>query len=137
MNVMVAMMSGPPERALLCAGLCEECQQELEDAAGLVGAMRKVTVIPARDAEHPREIQHCAADGCSGRDASPDSPERKQMDRNEGNAAEPFDLGWLSGLRTRVGGGGFVHDADGPVAVRRSAKAQSCSSPGTFRVRVR
>ena len=56
-QMMVAVMGGPPERALLGGGLREEGEPELPEPVELVGAMTEVPVVPARHAEHPQVVR--------------------------------------------------------------------------------
>src|SRR5216684_1484494 len=62
MAVMVAMVGGPPEHALLRRGGGHEGDDELEDAAGLEGTVRKITVIAGGDKEHAHNQQAEASD---------------------------------------------------------------------------
>ncbi len=57
MAVMVAMMGGPPEHAFLRRRGGHEGDDELEDAAGFEGAVRKIAVIAGGDKEHAHDQQ--------------------------------------------------------------------------------
>ena len=51
MQMMVAVLGRPPQHALLHGALREEGEDELEDAAGRIGAVREVAVIAGADRE--------------------------------------------------------------------------------------
>ena len=55
--VVVAVVRGPPEHALLRAGLGPECEHELEDASGLEAPVRSVPVVSDRRPRHPRVVE--------------------------------------------------------------------------------
>jgi hypothetical protein len=59
-EMVLAMMGGPPKRALLDRGRAPEGEQELHRPSGLERTVRKVTMIPAGDEEHPHEVEHTA-----------------------------------------------------------------------------
>ena len=60
--VMMAVMGGPPEDAFLGGGHGHEGDDELEGAAGFVGAMREIAVIAGGDPEHPDRDEGHAGD---------------------------------------------------------------------------
>src|SRR6202789_3701597 len=90
--MVMAVMGGSPKRPLLPAGTAQEGQDELENPAGLVGAVGKVTVVNTRDGEHP-DVIHEKAHGNRGpansgeNGANPDHVHTK-----EGDAAAPVNL---------------------------------------------
>jgi hypothetical protein len=90
--VVVAVMGSPPQRTALGAGLRQECEHELKHAAGLVGAVGKVSVVDTGHREHADEVQRHAADGRRRGDTGPDGSESEQMDGNEGRHAQPADF---------------------------------------------
>ena len=55
--VVKAMVSGPPQDALLPRTLCQKCQKKLPTPSKLVGSMTEITVISSGDAEHPHHIR--------------------------------------------------------------------------------
>lgn len=57
MRVVVAMMSGPPQRTFLICRATDESQDELKDAACFVRAMREVTVITSRYSKDTKTIE--------------------------------------------------------------------------------
>ena len=84
MAVMPPVLGRPPQHAALGRGLGQEGEQELSDAAGLVGAMREVAVIPGPDPEHPQHVQRAAEDQRRRRDPGPDRGEAGQMHQEKG-----------------------------------------------------
>src|SRR5712691_5973316 len=58
--VMVAVVRGPPQHALLRGGGGHDGDDELKRAAGLKGAMGKVAMVPGRDKKHPHVKQRQA-----------------------------------------------------------------------------
>src|SRR5207245_7586301 len=58
--VMVAMMRGPPQHALLRGRHGHECYDELEDSAGFKRPVRKVAMIAGGDEEHTHYQQRQA-----------------------------------------------------------------------------
>src|SRR5271167_3711828 len=54
--VMMPVMGRPPKGPLLAATGSPKGHQELEEAAGLIGPVRKIAMINARDGEHAGEI---------------------------------------------------------------------------------
>src|SRR4029077_5401620 len=57
MAMVLAVVSGPPERPLLHGAASQTRQDKLKPAAGLVRAMGKVAVISGRDAEHAYKVK--------------------------------------------------------------------------------
>lgn len=62
MFMVMPVMRGPPERAFLCGSAADEGEDELEEATGLVAAMREVAMESSRDAEFTDE-EHDDAEG--------------------------------------------------------------------------
>src|SRR4029434_6986514 len=60
MQVMVAVLGGPPQHALLGGALRQQGENELECAAGRKGAMREVAMIAGPDGEDAPPIEHDA-----------------------------------------------------------------------------
>jgi hypothetical protein len=60
MQVVVAVLGGPPENALLGAALSEESQTELKHPTGGVGAVREVAVISRADREDAQPVKRQA-----------------------------------------------------------------------------
>ena len=81
--MVMAVLGRPPERAALRGALREEGEQELADAARLVGAVREVAMVAGRDAEHAHEVQRDARDERAGGDAAPDREEARRVDERE------------------------------------------------------
>ena len=60
--VVMAVMRGPPEDALLAGGHGQPGDDELEDAAGLEGAVRKIAVIARGHEKHASVVERQASD---------------------------------------------------------------------------
>src|SRR5688572_29699079 len=87
MQVVMPVLGGPPENALLPAALGQEGQDELENPAGPVSAVGEVAVISSPDREHAQPVQ---------RDADRDSlPCNARPDR--GNTCDMNDDEWNGG----------------------------------------
>lgn len=56
-QVVGAMMRRPPERPLLVRGRAGKRERELEDAVGLVCAMREEAMKARGDGEHAHDVQ--------------------------------------------------------------------------------
>ena len=56
--VVHAVVTGPPQRALLRGGRAAERHQELREPCHPVAAVREVPVVAGRDEEHPAEVRH-------------------------------------------------------------------------------
>src|ERR1700722_11180648 len=56
-HMMVSMMSRPPNGAALHGRSAQHAENELPDARGLEGTVRKIAMIEARDGEHAHQIQ--------------------------------------------------------------------------------
>src|SRR5579859_5761003 len=106
--VVVTMMGGPPKRPLLSAGGAPEAHDELEEPAGLVGAMGEVTVVDTRDGEHA-EVVHENAHG-DGRpaDAGQEGKDTDDVHTEKGDAAAPIDLLFASEFAAELLGEGLV-----------------------------
>lgn len=63
--MMVTVMRGPPQRALLSGGRPQPGKHKLEDAAGFIAPVRKVAMITGCDAEHAYDVKGYA---CEERD---------------------------------------------------------------------
>src|SRR5205823_639370 len=77
-QVMMPMMSRPPQRSLLHRAATEPGEHKLKRATGLVRSMRKIAVIPRRDTEHSNEICEPAK-----RHAEPGRPSPKDADAGQ------------------------------------------------------
>ena len=62
-----AVLGGPPEHAALGRALGEAGEHELAGAAGLEGAVREVAVVAGADAEHAQQVERDAAGPRPGR----------------------------------------------------------------------
>src|SRR5262249_60841699 len=82
-EVMVSVLGGPPQHALLRRALRQNREQELERAAGRIGAMREVTVIAGADREDAQPVEPDAEKDRGPRDASPERREAGEMYQHE------------------------------------------------------
>jgi len=89
MQMMPAMMRSPPQCALLRGRLRKHRENELKNAAGFVGAVRKISVIAAGDGKHPHPKQHRQANDRLNGKTRPEHAERAQMNNDEGSGAQP------------------------------------------------
>jgi hypothetical protein len=89
--VMMPVMTGPPERALLNRQCAADRHQKLHRAAHLVGAMGEVPVVDAGDEEHARAVEAEAQQHVPARDARPDGRQRDQVNGQERKVAQPLD----------------------------------------------
>lgn len=78
MRVVVAMMSGPPQRTFLICHATDESQDKLKDAVCFIRAMREVTVITSRYSKDTKTIE-CGT-SCHGNPANA-HPKDKQAAR--------------------------------------------------------
>jgi hypothetical protein len=90
MLVVMAMMGGPPERALLGGGPAEKSEEKLEGAAGLIAAVRKIAVESSGDPEFAGE-EHKGAErhGPPG-NPGPKDGEAGHMDKDEEDARKGY-----------------------------------------------
>src|SRR5262249_44691575 len=103
MPMMMPMLGRPPEDALLGAGLGEQGEDELEQPAGGIGAVREVAVIACPDGEDAQPVQPQAERQVLPGDAEPDRGEAAQMDHHEGQG------GWIDNvIALAIGLGGHV-----------------------------
>ena len=113
--VVVTVMGGPPERPLLPTGGAPEAHNELEEPAGLIGAVGEVTVVDTRDGEHA-EVVHEDAHG-DGRpaDAGQESEDTDDVHTEKGDAAAPIDLLFFGELAAELLGEGLVLGVNGLI----------------------
>ena len=86
--VMMAVMGGPPEHAFLDGGHGQEGDDELEGAAGLVGTMRKITVIAGGDPEHAASEQREAGDRVRPTKRNEEDSEGQEMQQGKRPGAQ-------------------------------------------------
>ena len=101
-QVVMAVLGRPPQHALLRGGLRDPGQHELEDAARLVAAMRKVAMIATRHAEHAEPVEADAQQGGLPGHAAPDRAETGEMGTDERNHMRIHDVVVLVGRRLGV-----------------------------------
>ncbi len=91
--MMVTMVGGPPENALLRGGHGHEGDYELEGTAGFVGAMRKITVIAGGNEKHANDEKHGAGDEIRPVKRKEENAERKKMNNGEWKREEDGNAG--------------------------------------------
>jgi hypothetical protein len=83
MQVVVPVLGGPPQNALLRAAQGEKCEDELKHSAGGVGPMRKVAVVTRADGKDAQPIKRHADRNVLPGDTGPDRCEAGQMHQHE------------------------------------------------------
>src|SRR5678810_345824 len=101
MQVMMAMLGSPPQDALLGGALRQHGKQELEGAAGAVGAVCEVTVIAGSDGKNPQAIEQQAKTDCLVGYTSPECGKAGHVNQDEWNGRGIHDV---LGLDDRRGG---------------------------------
>ncbi len=97
--VVVAVLGGPPEHALLRRRLRQHGQHELHRTAGLVGPVREIAVIAASHGEHPQPVEAKGQPERRGGHAAPERPEAGEMGEHEGNGGRVDDVAIVEGGR--------------------------------------
>jgi hypothetical protein len=117
MHVMVAMMSGPPQRSALNRGRSDHGEYELSRARGAKAAVCEITMIEGGHGEHAYDVK-------SGRDqhgrfgyTDPDHAQTAQMQAHKWNDSQPVDGSTSAGLRV------------GYLRIDPSAQTERDSSP--------
>lgn len=83
--MVVAVLGGPPQHALLRRALGENSENELEGSAAREGAVREVAVVPRCDGEDPQPINGDADDHRLKRHAGPERGQTRDMNERERN----------------------------------------------------
>lgn len=84
--MMATMMSRPPQWPLLSRRARKRREYELKCPAGFVAAMRKISVIPGRQREHPKEVHPQAQRDGLEADAGEQNGETGKVHQSERNA---------------------------------------------------
>jgi hypothetical protein len=92
MQVMVAMLGGPPQHALLHAALRHEGQDELKRPAGRIGAVREIAMVAGPDEEDAHPIERDADHQRLPGDAGPQRGHAREMDEHERDGARIDDI---------------------------------------------
>jgi hypothetical protein len=92
MQVMMAMLGRPPQHALLRAALRQHGKQELEGAAGAVGAVCEVAVVAGSDGKNPQPIEQQAKTDCLVGYTSPECCKASQVNQDEWNGRGIHDV---------------------------------------------
>jgi len=83
-EVMVAMMVGPPERAALDGRRGPQREEELADAGRAVGLVGEVAVVDAGDGKHADEVECDGGPDGDGAPADPDHGEARRWRTTKG-----------------------------------------------------
>src|SRR5262245_41942592 len=102
---MMAMLGRPPQYALLRGALREQCEHELERAAGRVGAMREVAMVAGADRKDAQPIEPDAEHDRLPGDAGPDRGNAGKMHHHEWDGGRIDDIVVLALVH---GAGGFI-----------------------------
>jgi len=102
MEVVVAMVGGPPQDALLRGRLRERRENELEDPAGLISAVGKVAMVTGANGEDPQPVKANANRDRLGRDAGPDRGEAREMHDDERYRRGIDDIGRRIAVHDRL-----------------------------------
>jgi hypothetical protein len=84
MEMVVAMVRRPPQHALLRRRLRNECENELKDPRGLIGAVGKVAMVASADGENSEPVKTNPDRHRLHGHAGPDRREASQMHDQEG-----------------------------------------------------
>src|SRR5215510_7616435 len=91
-QVVMTVLGGPPQHALLGRALRQQGENELEGAAGREGAMREVTMIAGPDGEDAQPIEHETNGNRLPGDAGPDRRRAGEMHQHEGDGGGIDDV---------------------------------------------
>src|ERR1700741_2409773 len=94
--VVVTVMRGPPQNALLRGGHGHPGNDELEPTAGLEGAVRKITVIASRDEEHAHLIEEDAREYIGPLERHKENTQSREVNKDKGdrrNDSQPRPVG--------------------------------------------
>ncbi len=133
--VVAAVMGGPPQRPALQRAAPQPGQDELADAGGFVGAVREVTVIAARDAEHLEEVGGGQQNQGGGGHAREESGQAGDVQPDEGNGQHPVGHAAADerSAAERAGAGRTVEEVT--VLIGRSSGAQASLFAIPWRIR--
>jgi hypothetical protein len=92
MQMVMPVLGGPPQNALLGAALRKARKNELKGPASRVGAVREVAMVPRPDPEHPQAVQRGAYRDGLPRYARPDRRNAAEMDQEEGQHGRIHDV---------------------------------------------
>ncbi len=128
--VVVAVVRGPPQRPALHRGRAQHREGELHRPRGLEGLVGEIPVVEPGDREHARRVQPHRGPEREPRKPDPEHRQAGQVQRNEGQHAQPVDTvgiavagGGRAGVEPEQGGaqgaapggrgrgGGFRHGA--------------------------
>jgi hypothetical protein len=104
--VVCPVMAGPPQGPLLRGHRAQQCQQELEQAAGPVRAVGEVAVVAGGDGEHAQAVGPQAQRHPGPGNPDEEDGEARQVGREERDAAQPVDpFVGFGGVGDLCGGG--------------------------------
>ena len=85
--MMRAVMRRPPQRSFLRSRLRKKGKDKLKYAAGLVSAMREVTMVATGHGKNAHDVEHDAANHCFCSNARPKCAQYAEMDDDKRNHA--------------------------------------------------
>jgi hypothetical protein len=88
-TVVVPVMGGPPERAALGRRIPQHSEEELPEAACLVGPVGEVSVVKARDGEHTNHIEAGGYCHSGPTPADPEDAQTGDVENDEGKDSKP------------------------------------------------
>ena len=128
-EMVLTVFRRPPEDAFLRRALGKRRQNELERAAGLVGAVREVAMVAGADGENAQPVKPDADGGGLPSDPGPDRAEAGEMHQHERNG------GRIDDVRRR--GQGFGGVRGGMKALVHGLLSEAARRAKHTRVRVR
>src|SRR3989304_5291560 len=90
-QVVDAMMRGPPQGSLLGGRVSQQRENKLEPPRRLVGAMGEVAMIETGDREHPQPKRGECDAKRDGTPTDPDDAEDHEVDAQERQSVQPRD----------------------------------------------
>jgi len=121
--MVMAMVSGPPENALLRGGHGHEGDDELKGAAGFIRAVRKIAVIAGGDEKHANDEKGGASDEIRPVKRKEENAERKKMNDGERNRGKNRDGGTVGKSYSPISRSGR-HPASSLREIKCDAKTQ-------------
>src|SRR5215813_1724736 len=118
--MMMSVMSGPPEDSLLRRGHGHEGQDELKQAAGLEGAMRKIAVVAGSHPEHAHGDKRDTGDQIRPAKWNEENTYRSKVNQSKGRRTNERDSRAIW-QRYREQSRSRSHPAVPPVQISRPA----------------
>ena len=90
--MVVAVVTGPPQRAALHGCIAQHSKEKLHEPRGLERAVRKVAVVKPGYGEHSHPVGHNGHGYGYGTPPDPQDPETTQVQGRKRQYAHPIDL---------------------------------------------